>query len=156
MAGCGGRVRGGGRRRVLVVASGLPATIVDRFEHPHSDDRRTELALKTVQSVALGSPVVGFGNTRDVRGNFSSIAGGSTPECDACGVPPFGTQGQFWLVLFAQGIVGAIAFVWFLLYRMGRHLRARDLRTVTSSPRPCSSCSSCRSTTRLVSRSSPP
>lgn len=115
---------------VLVVASGLPATIVDRFEHPHSDDRRSELALKTVKSVALGSPVVGFGNTRDVRGNFSSIAGGSTPECDACGVPPFGTQGQLWLVLFAQGFVGAIAFVWFLLYRMKRHLRARDLRTV--------------------------
>lgn len=116
---------------VLVVAAGLPTTIVDRFEHPHSDDRRTELALKTAQSVALGSPVVGFGNTRDVRGNFSSIAGGSTPECEACGVPPFGTQGQFWLVLFAQGVVGAIAFVWFLLYRMARHIRARDLRTVT-------------------------
>ena len=115
---------------VLVVLSGLGATIGERLDNPHSDDRRSELAVKTVESVASGSPLIGFGNTRDVKGGFDSIAGGETPDCPACGVPPFGTQGQLWLVLFAQGMVGAAAFVSFVIYRLSRHIRSRDTRTV--------------------------
>lgn len=115
---------------VLVVGSGLASTVTDRLDNPHSNSRRSELAVKTVESVATGSPLVGFGNTRDVQGNFESIAGGASAECQACGVPPFGTQGLLWGVLFSQGFLGAISFLAFLLYRMSRHIRSRDPRTV--------------------------
>lgn len=115
---------------IAVASSGLGSTIVDRFNHPHSDERRGELALQSVQSMLEGSPIIGFGNTRDVQGSFASIAGGSTPDCFACGVPPFGTQGQLWLVLFAQGLAGTAAFISFFGYRIWRHRAQRDLLTV--------------------------
>ncbi len=114
----------------VIVTSGLVGTVAERLNAPHSDGRRSELAVKTLESTATGSPIVGFGNTRDVLGNFESIAGGATEQCPACGVPPLGTQGQLWLVIFAQGFIAALCFVAFFVYRMGRHVRSRDPRTV--------------------------
>jgi hypothetical protein len=69
--------------------------------------------------------VAGFGSTRDVQGSFFSIAGGSRPDCPACGVPPLGTQGHLWMVLFSQGLVGLVLFLGFfgrqaLAFRRGR------------------------------------
>lgn len=99
---------------VALVASPLGDLVGQRFDNQHSNDRREQLMFQTVQSAAVGSPVVGFGSTRDVQGSFASIAGGSTPDCPACGVPPLGTQGHLWLVIFAQGLVGAAFFLLFL------------------------------------------
>lgn len=107
-------------------ASGLNSIVTARLDNPHSDERRGELAGKSWQAVAEASPVLGFGNIRDVQGSFASIAGGETPSCPGCSVPPFGTQGQFWLVLYAQGLAGVLFFCGFILYRMARHLKTRD------------------------------
>src|SRR5699024_5531043 len=96
-----------------------------RMDHQHSNERRFELATATVESVAKGSPVVGFGSTRDIQGSFTSIAGGSTPECPACGVPALGTQGHLWLVLFSQGFVVAILYLVFLSCALARSWRCR-------------------------------
>lgn len=99
----------------------------ERFGAQHSNERRANLTEATVESVSLGSPLVGFGNTRDVQGTFSSIAGGATPDCPACVLPPLGTQGQGWLILFAQGWVGLLLFGTFVLGSLWRSIRCRTL-----------------------------
>jgi hypothetical protein len=111
---------------VLAVLSPLPSIVAERFAHPHSNERRSELALTTVRSALTGSALIGFGNVRDVEGSFGSIAGGASTDCPACGVPPMGTQGQAWLVLFSQGLVGLVLFFGFFAVRLVRHLRSRN------------------------------
>ncbi len=61
-----------------------------------------------------------------MEGSFGSIAGGATLGCPACAVPPFGTQGHIWLLIFAQGLLGTIVFLTFFLIRFARHVRSRD------------------------------
>lgn len=110
----------------------LGDTLDARLENPHSNDRRSQLVVATVDSVSRGSPVVGFGGTRDVEGTFASIAGGSTPDCPACDVPPLGTQGQLWLVLFSQGWVGALFFLGFFVLALRRCWRCRTTNEVVA------------------------
>jgi hypothetical protein len=99
----------------------------ERVEHQHSNDRRGALLTETVSSVSQGSPLVGFGSTRDVQGSFESIAGGATPDCPACGVPPLGTQGHLWLVLFSQGWLGLAFFLIFVVLALIRSVRCRTV-----------------------------
>ncbi|MBR7743689.1 hypothetical protein KC207_10350 [Phycicoccus sp. BSK3Z-2] len=114
---------------VLALAlSPLGSIVSERFDNQHSNERRSELLVTTVNSAAEGSPVVGFGSTRDVQGSFASIAGGGTPSCPACEVPPLGTQGHLWFVVFAQGLVGALFFV---TYFTGALLASLRCRTIT-------------------------
>lgn len=110
---------------VLVTSTSLGDTISARLENPHSNERRSQLLVATVDSMTRGSPVVGFGSTRDVAGTFTSIAGGATPSCPACGVPPLGTQGQLWLVLFSQGWIGTLFFLAFFVLALRRTWRCR-------------------------------
>ncbi|MBC2959987.1 hypothetical protein [Nocardioides deserti] len=114
-----------------LVASPLAQVYVDRFENQHSNERRGQLLTTTTTSVTTGSPVAGFGSTRDVQGSFASISGAATPECPACGVPPLGTQGQLWLVLFSQGWVGLGLFLAFLAAALARSRRCRTTTEVT-------------------------
>lgn len=110
---------------VTLTQTPLGDTLDARLDNPHSNDRRSQLVEATVDSVTRGSPVVGFGSTRDVQGTFASIAGGATPECPACDVPPLGTQGQLWLVLFSQGWLGALFFLAFFVLALRRCWRCR-------------------------------
>lgn len=105
--------------------SPLGTVIGERFENQHSNDRRGELLSKTVMAAATTSPVVGFGSTRDVQGSFASIAGGGTPACPACEVPPLGTQGHLWMVIFSQGLVGAMLFLLFFGSSLWGSIRCR-------------------------------
>ena len=109
----------------LFLVSPLGELSVSRLENPHSNERRGQLLTDTVVSTAKGSPVLGFGSTRDVQGSFASIAGGGTPDCPGCEVPPLGTQGQLWLVIFSQGFVGIVAFLSFFGAQLARHWRSR-------------------------------
>ena len=110
---------------VLLLASPLGTLYQDRLDHQHSNDRRAQLLEATVHSVSTGSPVLGFGTTRDVEGSFASISGAATPDCPACGVPPLGTQGQLWLVVFSQGWPGLVFFLGFLFRSLGAVWRCR-------------------------------
>jgi hypothetical protein len=111
---------------LVLVASPLGNLVSERFDHQHSNERRGDLLTQTVVSAATGSPVIGFGNTRDVQGSFASIAGASTPDCAACGVPPLGTQGHLWMVIFSQGLIGACFFLLFFLSSFFRSWRCRS------------------------------
>lgn len=106
-------------------ASPLGTVFQERLAHQHSNDRRSELISRTVSSAFEGSPVVGFGSTRDVQGSFASIAGAATPDCSACGVPPLGTQGHIWGVIFSEGLVGAFLFLAFFVVAALRTWRCR-------------------------------
>lgn len=108
-----------------VAVSPLGTMLVERLNNPHSNGRREQLLVETVRSALSGSPVAGFGSTRRVQGNFESIAGGSTPGCHDCGVPPLGTQGHLWLVIFSQGVGGLVAFVMFFGTQLARYWRSR-------------------------------
>jgi hypothetical protein len=111
---------------LVFAVSPLPGMIEARIQNPHSNNRRTLLAEQSVRSALTGSPIVGFGTTRQVQGNLSSLTGGDRPGCKACGAPPLGTQGHFWLLLFANGLVGTVAFGAFFLMRFARHWRERS------------------------------
>ena len=117
---------------VALTSTPLGDTVQSRIDHPHSNDRRSQLLVATVSSMTEGSPAVGFGSTRDTAGTFESIAGGSTPDCAACGVPPLGTQGQLWLLLFSQGWVGAVLFLGFFVLVLARVVRCRDVSTTVA------------------------
>ena len=105
--------------------SPLGTVFQERLAHQHSNERRGELLSRTVSATVEGSPIVGFGSTRDVQGSFASIAGASTPDCNACGVPPLGTQGHLWGVIFGQGLVGAVLFLTFFALAALRCWRCR-------------------------------
>lgn len=115
-----------------VAVSPLGTLIAQRLDSPHSNSRRSDMAVVTTQAVLEASPVLGFGNTRKLQGSFFSIAGDATPNCPLCAVPPLGTQGHAWLVLFAQGLLGAVLFFGFLLAGLATNLRRRDPVAVAS------------------------
>lgn len=110
---------------IVVAASPLPGMIQNRLDNPHSNNRRYLLAEQSVRSTLTGSPVVGFGSTRNVQGNLATLSGGSRPDCEKCGAPPLGTQGHLWLLIFANGLVGTAAFLAFFAVRFARHWRDR-------------------------------
>ncbi len=110
---------------LALALSPLGDVFQERLAHQHSNERRGQLLTQTLNSTLEGSPVVGFGSTRDVQGSFASIAGASTPDCGPCGVPPLGTQGHVWQLIFSQGIVGTVLFLSFFALALLRCWRCR-------------------------------
>lgn len=108
---------------MVLVFSPLMDIIQERLSNPHSNERRSQLFSLTFSAVVNGSPVLGFGTTRNVQGSFASIAGGESPSCRGCGVPPLGTQGTLWSVLFFQGLIGLTLFLLFFVLWFARHWR---------------------------------
>lgn len=106
-----------------LVVTPLGGFVRTRLDNQHSNDGRMELAVRSLRAAWEGSPVLGFGSTRDVQGNFFSIAGGDSAACIGCSTPQLGTQGHLWLLVFAHGFVGAALFLAFVLRRAAPLLR---------------------------------
>ena len=99
---------------VVIALSPLGAVFTERLNAGHSNQIRTSLSQDAF-SLALRSPILGYGGTRDLLGSDESIAIGASPDCPRCGNRTIGSNGHFWNVLFSQGFVGAILFVgWYL------------------------------------------
>jgi hypothetical protein len=109
---------------VMLWTSPLGDLVSERLANPHSNQGRANLGALSLRSAVEGSPLVGFGTTRDVAGNFSSIAGGASDICPGCSPPPLGTQGHLWLVTFGAGIGGVILFLAFFAASIRRNLNA--------------------------------
>lgn len=109
---------------LVVYASPLSTVIENRLsgEAP-SNDSRKNLGVESFRTVAKASPVAGFGTTRNFQGSFVSISLGSTAACPLCSPPALGTQGQLWLVMFSQGLVGLLLYLGFLLLHFFRSSR---------------------------------
>jgi hypothetical protein len=98
----------------------LATLVEERVGAGHSNDVRASLAKDAVSS-SIGSPVVGYGSTRAAIGGDASIAVGRSEDCPKCGNFDIGSTGQLWLLLIAQGIVGAALYVGFLVRTVWEH-----------------------------------
>jgi hypothetical protein len=106
---------------VVVFTLSPLSTIVDERAHaPHSNEVRASLADSAVKG-AFESPVLGFGSTRAQQGSDASITIGRTQSCPKCGNFDIGSTGQLWLVMFAQGLVGAALYVGFFVKSMWQY-----------------------------------
>jgi len=110
---------------VVFVSTPLYDTARLRVETPHSNERRFSVAEEVVQVTATGSPLVGYGTTRQKQGSFASLAGGGTPECRQCAPPPLGTQGFMWRLVLTTGFVGTVLCLAFLGLQFLRRCRGR-------------------------------
>jgi hypothetical protein len=102
--------------------SPLSTLISERLDNGHSNDIRQSLAQDAIVA-ATNSPIIGFGSTRATIGADATIAVGRSPDCPKCGNADIGSTGQLWLVLIAQGVVGAGLYLGFFLQTMWRHRR---------------------------------
>jgi hypothetical protein len=102
---------------VVLVASPLYTVVQGRLDNPRSDQIRAFTATVTWKVVDQ-SPILGFGSTRPALGSSNSIAIGRTADCPSCGNPTIGSNGQLWLLLVAQGFVGAALYLGYFLRTM--------------------------------------
>jgi hypothetical protein len=109
---------------LVVLVSPLSDVVQQRLDNPHSDGIRAFTISRTLE-VVQDSPLIGYGSTRRALGSGNSIAVGRNAECTKCGNPALGSTGQLWLVLIAQGFVGAALYVGFLLRAMWAFRRDR-------------------------------
>jgi hypothetical protein len=115
---------------VLVTVTPLGGLLQERLAAPHSNQGRLELSSRAVAATAEASPVLGFGSTREVEGNFFSIAGGTSALCPECSPPQLGTQGHLWYLIFVHGFVGAGLFLGFVYFRFALALRDSSLEAI--------------------------
>ncbi|HEX2316831.1 MAG TPA: hypothetical protein VHJ17_24000 [Thermomonospora sp.] len=113
-----GVVVGGG----LFVVSPLYGVVQERLNNPHSDGIRAYTRNKTIEA-SLTSPIIGYGTTRYAVGSDKTAVTGKTSSCPECKHPPLGADGQLWLLLISQGLVGAGLYVLFFLRMLLRYRR---------------------------------
>lgn len=99
-----------GMLSAVVWATPLGGLLTERIETPHSNQTRFEIYKQVIQEVE-DQPLFGYGGPRDAAGPY---------------LPPLGTHGGFWLVLYSQGVPGALMFVGFFLAMWWRTRRARS------------------------------
>jgi O-Antigen ligase len=107
---------------VAVLATPLQGVISQRLQNGKSNDLRATLSAVAIKD-AMASPVLGYGDTRQEVGSPSSIAIGPTANCGSCGETPVGGNGQLWLLLICNGIVGAAVYLAFFAFGCWRYWR---------------------------------
>ncbi len=123
----------GGAALVMIVAlTSLGAVVKTRLTSDGSEEGRANLGTLAVTSVTETSPFIGLGSTRNVQGNFNTIAGGARADCPRCSPPALGTQGQLWLVVFSQGIIGLLFYLFFFGGVFFKHLSIRSAEASTA------------------------
>jgi len=104
------------------LASPLQILVSERLANGHSNDIRSSLAVEALRA-AEHSPLLGYGSTRQVIGSGASIAIGQTATCPKCGNADIGSTGQFFLLLVAQGFLGAALYVAYFLRTLWAYRR---------------------------------
>jgi len=107
---------------IVIVASPLQDLISQRLSHGKSNAVRSSLSGIAVD-VSLSSPFIGYGTTRHQQGSTNSIVVGRTLKCLSCGSRDIGGNGQLWLLLISEGILGAVLYCSFFLYGIWRYWR---------------------------------
>ena len=97
---------------VVFLSSPLNGIVQARLDNPQSNGIREFTTAATLEA-STSSPILGFGSTRAAIGSSQSIAVGQSPDCQRCGNPTIGSNGQLWLLLIAQGFVGAALYIAF-------------------------------------------
>jgi polysaccharide biosynthesis protein PslJ len=97
---------------VLFLATPLNQVVQQRASHGASNGIRANVDKASLKG-AVESPLIGWGDGRKVIGSSQSIAIGPSPKCPACGGVNVGSTGEIWLVMFNQGLLGALFYVGF-------------------------------------------
>lgn len=113
---------------VIIAATTTPiaGVLSQRLDNGQSNDIRVFTTRQTLQIVRQ-SPLLGFGSTRQAVGSSQSIAVGASADCQKCGNPTIGSNGQIWLNLVAQGGLGTFFYAAFFIYGVWRFRRDRTL-----------------------------
>jgi hypothetical protein len=107
---------------LAIVATPLQQVIALRFQHQKSNSLRTSLSVVALED-GLASPIIGYGDTRQQIGGPQSITVGPTANCRNCGQAAVGSNGQLWLLLVCNGIVGASLYLLFFVRALWRYRR---------------------------------
>ncbi len=108
----------------LLALTPLRSIIEQRAHHGKSNSLRAYLSTAAIDA-AEHSPIIGYGGTRKTIGSNQSIAIGPTSDCPQCGSQGLGSNGQIWLIVVAQGFVGAALYVSFFLWIILAYARDR-------------------------------
>lgn len=109
---------------ISLASSPLFGLIQDRLANPHSNEARFNTSTAAI-TAAASSPILGYGSTRALLGSDKSIAVGRSADCPQCGNAAIGGAGQLWLLLIAQGFVGAFLYLGFFAKTMWTYRRER-------------------------------
>ncbi len=107
---------------LVFLVSPLYGVVQERFANPHSNEARGNTSAAAV-TAAMSSPILGYGSTRPVVGSDQSIAVGRSADCPQCGNAAIGGAGQLWLLLIAQGFVGAVLYIGFFVRTIVTYIR---------------------------------
>jgi hypothetical protein len=113
-----------GALAVALSATPLGETVNARLDNGKSNGVRSFLVAHAVDGFA-GSPVIGYGSTRNTIGGRNSIAVGESAECERCGNFTVGGNGQFWQLMYAHGAAGTLSYLGFFGYGLWRFRRDR-------------------------------
>ncbi|MFL6128110.1 MAG: O-antigen ligase family protein [Mycobacteriales bacterium] len=116
----------------VVLQSPLGQLVQGRLENPQSNSIRASLNEQSVQ-LALASPVLGYGGTRNALGSPQSITVGRTSSCARCGNFAIGSTGQLWQLLVSTGFVGAALYFGFFLVVLWRYRHDRTVIGIAGS-----------------------
>ena len=112
---------------LMVVGAGRPVAACRPSSPAASPRREATTSAARCRSSRSGSPrlspIIGFGSTRSTIGSDKSLAIGQSPACPRCGNRVIGSTGQLWLLLVAQGFVGAFLYLFFLGQAVVRYWR---------------------------------
>lgn len=110
---------------VALIATPLSTVLSARMDNGHSDQIRV-FTTEVTMDAAAQSPVLGFGSTRSAIGSAQTIAVGQSEDCQLCGNPTLGSNGQVWLVLISQGYVGVALYTGFWAFGVWRFRHDRS------------------------------
>ena len=115
----------GGLLALAMIATPLGTTVQARLDNGKSNGVRSFLIDRALDGFA-GSPVIGYGGTRDTVGGRNSITVGESANCERCGNFTVGGNGQLWQLLYAHGAAGTVGYLGFFGYGLWRFRRDRS------------------------------
>jgi hypothetical protein len=117
---------------VAMLATPLGGVVSARMDNGKSNGVRSFLIDRALDGFT-GSPVVGYGGTRNTLGGRNSITVGESAGCERCGNFTVGGNGQLWQLLYAHGAVGTVGYLGFFAYGLWRFRRDRTAIGVAGS-----------------------
>jgi hypothetical protein len=117
---------------IALVATPLGTVVSARLDNGKSNGVRSFLIDRALDGFT-GSPVIGYGGTRNTAGGRNSITVGESAGCERCGNFTVGGNGQLWQLLYAHGAVGTTGYLGFFLYGLWRFRKDRSAIGVAAS-----------------------
>jgi hypothetical protein len=122
----------GGLLAVALLATPLGDVVNARLDNGKSNGVRGFLVERAMDGFA-GSPIVGYGGTRDTAGGRNSITVGESAGCERCGNFTVGGNGQLWQLIYSHGAAGTAGYLGFFAYGLWRFRRDRSAVGVAAS-----------------------